>query len=403
MTARRPRPAFTLPLLLRLVLLAAPLTPRVRSDTAYVRRSTGTCGDIANGADIASAAECETAARLDGWPGYNQQTVTSVASTASGEPRGCWAAYVFDKSGPLYFNTDTASTATCGTKNCLCAVTAAACTSTDGTAANTGPCACGPTQICTDQTGLYCNADGRLCSANPIPTCTALSEALVLHTDTKLDWQKNGRFRALLMSLCGFEISKATHSTSSSSELWHAFTVDNDCVCANGNARTSANSPGCTTHGANECASCNGAYHLEGADDCTANVCTCAANVCTCADGVPHAGAACTAHNANNCASCTGAFHLEGSACAANVCTCDDGTEVVGANCTTHQAHMCVGCNTGWHFNATSLQCDANMCHCPVNGTAPTGAGCTSDNATVCETCFAGSTLNTTTLLCDLD
>ena len=119
----------------------------------------GSCTDENRRKNIASTANCERAAvRL----GLSNTMAKRISSELF--PPGCFWSSTSTGSEVLQYNSNSQSTVACGVQGseCLClAVTT--CVHTDSSAANGGPCDCG-TSVCTESTGLYCNASSNTCS-----------------------------------------------------------------------------------------------------------------------------------------------------------------------------------------------------------------------------------------------
>ena len=142
----------------------------------------------------------------------------------------------------------------------------------------------------------------------------------------------------------------------------------NVCVCPNGTpvfgaACTSAGATACmycaggfhlTAEHACEAHTACGSDEYTSFGGSSFSDSVCQKKLCVCPNGVPAHGAACATHGAAQCASCTGAYHLEqdGTRCALNDCHCDNGTPASAASghCTAHNANICSDCNTNFHF-----------------------------------------------------
>ena len=164
--------------------------------------------------------------------------------------------------------------------------------------------------------------------------------------------------------------------------------VPNVCTCENGVA---VDSDSCQTDGANECASCDDKYHLEGL--------SCSENVCTCSNGNVVENRFCSEHNKESCSSCDTDFVLEnnkwGKPClytGPNVCTCSNGTPVESAICTLHGNEECSSCDETSHFNDDGITCTPNVCPC-TNGTPVGQQYCKSDGKEKCSKCNDGFAL----------
>jgi hypothetical protein len=166
----------------------------------------------------------------------------------------------------------------------------------------------------------------------------------------------------------------------------------NVCHCkAHGTAVANAQ---CTSHGLEQCATCDTGYHNEyttaqgdAFDVFEKDYATvpCIRNSCKCTNGTPFVGATAATEGCaddgftNKCASCSADYALSGTLqCDLNECICaadypttlfPSGGEVVGipatgGACPTPGAQVCTTCNTGFDFDEATKQCNPQVSHC---------------------------------------
>jgi hypothetical protein len=169
--------------------------------------------------------------------------------------------------------------------------------------------------------------------------------------------------------------------------------VENVCHCkAHGVAVANAQ---CTSHGLEQCATCDTGYHTEyttaqgdAFDVFHKDYATipCIRNSCRCANGAPFVGASAATEGCaddgttNKCSTCLSGNTLNATTlqCDPTMCTCvadypttlfPSGGEVIGIpaqgiNCTTPGTQKCTLCNTGFDFDDANNQCTQSLSHC---------------------------------------